>query len=136
MNAGDEILLLNGKPASALQMDDMRAAFVNQALTLSVSTLPQLDPRVLCSQPPRRSDAEHDPATDIFSQNQGKISRSVLLFLFSLKQSKFHQMIQTVSSSDKPVSASDCNLSNQVKVWRVKLLFINLPTAYFLTYIQ
>ncbi|XP_071361970.1 rho guanine nucleotide exchange factor TIAM1 isoform X2 [Trachinotus anak] len=54
-------------------MDDMRAAFVNQALTLSVSTLPQLDPRVLCSHPPRRSDAEQDPATDIFSQSQEDI---------------------------------------------------------------
>ncbi|GLD71048.1 T-lymphoma invasion and metastasis-inducing protein 1-like protein [Lates japonicus] len=73
LKAGDEILLLNGKPASALQMDDMRAAFVNQALTLTISTLPQLDPRVLCSVPPRRSDAEQDPATDIFSQSQEDI---------------------------------------------------------------
>ncbi|XP_019952842.2 rho guanine nucleotide exchange factor TIAM1 isoform X1 [Paralichthys olivaceus] len=73
LKAGDEILLLNGKPASALQMDDMRAAFVNQALTLCVSTLPQLDPRVLCSVPPRRSDGEQDPATDIFSQSQEDI---------------------------------------------------------------
>ncbi|XP_077962771.1 rho guanine nucleotide exchange factor TIAM1 isoform X2 [Gasterosteus aculeatus] len=73
LKAGDEILLLNGKPASALQMDDMRAAFVNQALTLSVSTLPQLDPRVLCCLPPRRSDGEQDPATDIFSQSQEDI---------------------------------------------------------------
>uniref|UniRef100_A0A4W6FXJ6 TIAM Rac1 associated GEF 1 n=1 Tax=Lates calcarifer TaxID=8187 RepID=A0A4W6FXJ6_LATCA len=61
LKAGDEILLLNGKPASALQMDDMRAAFVNQALTLTISTLPQLDPRVLCSVPPRRSDGEQEP---------------------------------------------------------------------------
>ncbi|XP_075958443.1 rho guanine nucleotide exchange factor TIAM1 [Anarhichas minor] len=73
LKAGDEILLLNGKPASALQMDDMRAAFINQTLTLSVSTLPQLDPRVLCSLPPRRSDGEQDPATDIFSQSQEDI---------------------------------------------------------------
>ncbi|XP_071395850.1 rho guanine nucleotide exchange factor TIAM1-like [Centroberyx affinis] len=73
LRAGDEILLLNGKPASALQMDDMRAAFVNQALTLSISTLPQLDPRLLCSLPPRRSDGEQDPATDIFSQSQEDI---------------------------------------------------------------
>ncbi|XP_035522910.1 T-lymphoma invasion and metastasis-inducing protein 1 [Morone saxatilis] len=73
LKAGDEILLLNGKPASALQMDDMRAAFVNQALTLSISTLPQLDPRVLCSLPPRHSDGEQDPATDIFSQSQEDI---------------------------------------------------------------
>uniref|UniRef100_A0A8C4HJA0 T-lymphoma invasion and metastasis-inducing protein 1 n=1 Tax=Dicentrarchus labrax TaxID=13489 RepID=A0A8C4HJA0_DICLA len=65
LKAGDEILLLNGKPASALQMDDMRAAFVNHALTLSISTLPQLDPRVLCSLPPRRSDGEQDPVSCI-----------------------------------------------------------------------
>ncbi|TMS13717.1 T-lymphoma invasion and metastasis-inducing protein 1, partial [Larimichthys crocea] len=73
LKAGDEILLLNGKPASALQMDDMRAAFVNQALTLSVSTLPQLDPLVLCALPPRRSEGEQDASTDIFSQSQEDI---------------------------------------------------------------
>ncbi|XP_041657866.1 T-lymphoma invasion and metastasis-inducing protein 1 isoform X2 [Cheilinus undulatus] len=73
LKAGDEILLLNGKPASALQMEDMRAAFVNQALTLSVSTLPQLDSRLLCTLPPRRSDGEQDPTTDIFSQSQEDI---------------------------------------------------------------
>ncbi|KAJ4930107.1 hypothetical protein JOQ06_019120 [Pogonophryne albipinna] len=71
LKAGDEILLLNGKPASALQMDDMRAAFANQALTLTVSTLPQMDPRVLCPLPPRRSDAEQ--TTDVFSQSQEDI---------------------------------------------------------------
>uniref|UniRef100_A0A665UPS8 T-lymphoma invasion and metastasis-inducing protein 1-like n=1 Tax=Echeneis naucrates TaxID=173247 RepID=A0A665UPS8_ECHNA len=73
LRAGDEILLLNGKPASALQIEDVRIAFVNQAVTLSVSTLPQLDPRVLCHQPPRRSDAEQDLSTDIFSQSQEDI---------------------------------------------------------------
>nr|XP_020454143.1 T-lymphoma invasion and metastasis-inducing protein 1-like isoform X2 [Monopterus albus]XP_020454144.1 T-lymphoma invasion and metastasis-inducing protein 1-like isoform X2 [Monopterus albus] len=73
LKTGDEILFLNGKHASTLQMDDMRAAFINQALTLSISTLPQLDPRVLCSLPPRRSDGEHDLATDIFSQSQEDI---------------------------------------------------------------
>uniref|UniRef100_A0A3P8TYC7 TIAM Rac1 associated GEF 1 n=1 Tax=Amphiprion percula TaxID=161767 RepID=A0A3P8TYC7_AMPPE len=76
LKVGDEILLLNGKPASALQMDDMRTAFVNQELTLSVSTLPQLDPQVLCSLPPRRSDGEQDQTTDIFSQNQGECPMS------------------------------------------------------------
>ncbi|KAM6907302.1 rho guanine nucleotide exchange factor TIAM1 [Xenentodon cancila] len=73
LKPGDEILFLNGKPASALQTDDMRAAFVNPMLTLSVSTLPQLDPQVLCSLPPRRTDGEHDTATDIFSQSQEDI---------------------------------------------------------------
>uniref|UniRef100_A0A8D3BQ49 TIAM Rac1 associated GEF 1 n=1 Tax=Scophthalmus maximus TaxID=52904 RepID=A0A8D3BQ49_SCOMX len=80
LKAGDELLLLNGKPASALQMDDMRAAFVNQALTLCVSTRPRLDPRALCSAPPRRSDGEQDPATDIFSQSQGKASLATFSF--------------------------------------------------------
>lgn len=74
LKAGDEILLLNGKPASELQMDDMRVAFVDQTLTLSISTVPELDPQVLCSTPPRRSDWEQDPATDIFSQSQGEAS--------------------------------------------------------------
>ncbi|KAM6984184.1 rho guanine nucleotide exchange factor TIAM1 isoform 1-T2 [Tautogolabrus adspersus] len=73
LKAGDEILLLNGKPASALQMEDMRAAFINQALTLSISTLPQLDSRLLCTLPHRRSDGEQDLATDIFSQSQEDI---------------------------------------------------------------
>ncbi|XP_049598655.1 rho guanine nucleotide exchange factor TIAM1 isoform X2 [Syngnathus scovelli] len=77
VRAGDEILLLNGKPAAALQMDDMRAAFACQTLTLSVGALPQLDPATLCPPPPpRRCDA--DPAaagtaTDIFSQSQEDI---------------------------------------------------------------
>lgn len=85
LKAGDEILSLNGKPASDLQMDDMKAAFAGHMLTLSVSTLPQLDPKVLCSCPPRRSDVEQETATDIFSQSQGKtavdyeINRSVHL---------------------------------------------------------
>ncbi|KAF6716261.1 T-lymphoma invasion and metastasis-inducing protein 1 [Oryzias melastigma] len=73
LKAGDEILSLNGKPASALQMDDMRAAFANHTLTLTVSTLPDLDPEVLCFHPPRRSDRDHDLSTDIFSQSQEDI---------------------------------------------------------------
>uniref|UniRef100_A0A3B4H4L9 T-lymphoma invasion and metastasis-inducing protein 1-like n=1 Tax=Pundamilia nyererei TaxID=303518 RepID=A0A3B4H4L9_9CICH len=74
LKAGDEILLLNGKEASALQKDDMMSAFTNQTLTLSISTLPQLDPRMVCYCPPRRSDVEQNLATDIFSQSQGKVS--------------------------------------------------------------
>ena len=53
-------------------MSDMRTAFVNPALTLSVSTLPHLDASLLCLLPPRRSDGEQDLCTDIFSQSQGK----------------------------------------------------------------
>lgn len=77
LQAGDEILCLNSKPASALQMEDMRTAFANQVLTLTVSTLPQLDPRVLNSLPPRRSDEEQNQTTDIFSQSQGKVYWSI-----------------------------------------------------------
>lgn len=76
LKIGDEILLLNDKPSSALRMEDLRAAFVNPALTLSISTLPELHPQSLCSAPPRRSDWEQDPSTDIFSQNQGTRSSS------------------------------------------------------------
>lgn len=72
LEAGDEILFVNGKPASALQMDDMRAAFADQVLTFIVSAVPRLDPRMLTSLPPRRSDGEHDQATDVFSQSQGR----------------------------------------------------------------
>uniref|UniRef100_A0A672GHN4 T-lymphoma invasion and metastasis-inducing protein 1-like n=1 Tax=Salarias fasciatus TaxID=181472 RepID=A0A672GHN4_SALFA len=93
LKVGDEILLLNGKPASALQMDDLRAAFVNQSLTLSLSTLPQLDPLLLCSLPPRRADGDQDQTTDIFSQSQGKASKLILLFkvwlcVFSLQSTE------------------------------------------------
>uniref|UniRef100_A0A8K9WLD4 TIAM Rac1 associated GEF 1a n=1 Tax=Oncorhynchus mykiss TaxID=8022 RepID=A0A8K9WLD4_ONCMY len=72
LHVGDEILLLNGKPASALGVVDMRSALVGPSLSLSVSTLPTLDPRDLCPFPPRRSNtAEYDTCTDIYSQSQG-----------------------------------------------------------------
>uniref|UniRef100_A0A3B5LY02 Uncharacterized protein n=1 Tax=Xiphophorus couchianus TaxID=32473 RepID=A0A3B5LY02_9TELE len=73
LKAGDEIQFLNGKPASALQLDDLRAAFGNHMLTLIVSTLPQLDSKVLCFCPPHRTDGEQDSTTDIFSQSQENI---------------------------------------------------------------
>ncbi|XP_056267365.1 rho guanine nucleotide exchange factor TIAM1-like isoform X2 [Pseudoliparis swirei] len=118
LKAGDEILLLNGKPASALQMDDMRAAFVKQALNLSVSTLPQLDPRVLCPLPPRRSDGDQDPATDIFSQSQEDILDEVSGLTvespedgsrLTLQSPRGHQEEQTCTAtgqkSSEPVAA-------------------------------
>ncbi|XP_068188075.1 rho guanine nucleotide exchange factor TIAM1 isoform X2 [Antennarius striatus] len=73
LKAGDEILLLNGKSASVLRLDDLKAALENQVMTLSISTLPELDSKVLCSVPTRRSDLEQDPTTDIFSQSQEDI---------------------------------------------------------------
>ncbi|KAJ0061548.1 hypothetical protein NL108_005699, partial [Boleophthalmus pectinirostris] len=71
IRAGDEILFLNGKSACALDMEDMRGAFVNQAVSLTLSVLPQLDPRTVCPAPPRRTYGEQDTSTDIFSQSQG-----------------------------------------------------------------
>ncbi|KAL0994919.1 hypothetical protein UPYG_G00129300 [Umbra pygmaea] len=74
LRVGDEILLLNGKPASALKKADMRSAFVDSSLSLMVSSMPTLDPCDLCPRPPRRSDtAEQYTCTDIFSQSQEDI---------------------------------------------------------------
>lgn len=73
LRAGDEIVKLNSKPASALELADMQAAFALPSLTLTVSTLPTADPHQLCLQPPRRSDGAQEHCTDIFSQSQGKL---------------------------------------------------------------
>lgn len=81
LRAGDEILKLNSKPASALELADMQA-FSLPSLTLTVSTLPATDPHQLCQMPPRRSDGVQDLCTDIFSQSQGKINHHSLLFSY------------------------------------------------------
>ncbi|KAI7793245.1 putative T-lymphoma invasion and metastasis-inducing protein 1, partial [Triplophysa rosa] len=73
LRAGDEILKLNSKPASALELADMQAAFSLPSLTLTVSTLPTAEPHQLCQHPPRRSDGAQDLRTDIFSQSQEDI---------------------------------------------------------------
>ncbi|XP_031427573.1 rho guanine nucleotide exchange factor TIAM1 isoform X1 [Clupea harengus] len=73
LRAGDEILHLNGKAAAALELSDMQAAFALPSLTLSVSTLPAVDPRHLCTQPPRRAEHDDTLCTDIFSQDQEEI---------------------------------------------------------------
>ncbi|XP_051766868.1 rho guanine nucleotide exchange factor TIAM1 isoform X2 [Ctenopharyngodon idella] len=73
LRAGDEILKLNSKPASALELADMQAAFSLPSLTLTVSTLPTTDSHQLCQLPPRRSDGAQDLCTDIFSQSQEDI---------------------------------------------------------------
>lgn len=72
LNAGDEILQLNGKDSDSLNFSDMKAAFSQASLTLTVNTLPAVDRRQLCYLPPRRSDKEEDLYTDIFSQSQGR----------------------------------------------------------------
>uniref|UniRef100_A0AAY4DDS8 TIAM Rac1 associated GEF 1 n=1 Tax=Denticeps clupeoides TaxID=299321 RepID=A0AAY4DDS8_9TELE len=73
LKAGDEIVELNSKPGSELETSDMQAAFSLPSLTLTVSSLPAVDPRHLCQLPPRRSDADDHLCTDIFSQNQENI---------------------------------------------------------------
>uniref|UniRef100_A0A3Q2ZN87 TIAM Rac1 associated GEF 1a n=1 Tax=Kryptolebias marmoratus TaxID=37003 RepID=A0A3Q2ZN87_KRYMA len=115
LKAGDEILFLNDKPASDLQMDDMKAAFAGHMLTLSVSTLPQLDPKILCSCPPRRTEGEQDTATDIFSQSQGKTLCSGLCFKILNQQDYVCFTLQpfTVKSpnfSTEQVTAFCCSL--------------------------
>ncbi|KAA8593999.1 hypothetical protein FQN60_004833 [Etheostoma spectabile] len=53
--------------------EDMKAAFSQASLALTVNTLPSVERRQLCYLPPRRSDAEEDLYTDIFSQSQEEI---------------------------------------------------------------
>ncbi|XP_051972119.1 rho guanine nucleotide exchange factor TIAM1 [Xyrauchen texanus] len=73
LRAGDEILKLNSKQASVLELADMQAAFSLPSLTLTVSTLPTTDLHQLCQLPPRRSDGAQDLCTDIFSQSHEDI---------------------------------------------------------------
>uniref|UniRef100_A0AAV2J3W7 PDZ domain-containing protein n=1 Tax=Knipowitschia caucasica TaxID=637954 RepID=A0AAV2J3W7_KNICA len=73
VSAGDEILQLNGKDSLCLTFSDMKTAFSKASLSLTVSTLPPVDRRQLCFLPPRRSGAEDDLYTDIFSQSQGEL---------------------------------------------------------------
>ncbi|XP_010872263.2 T-lymphoma invasion and metastasis-inducing protein 1 isoform X3 [Esox lucius] len=73
LNAGDEILQLNGKDSHSLNFSDMKTAFTQASLSLTVNTLPSMDRRQLCYLPPRRSDAQDDLYTDIFSMSQEEI---------------------------------------------------------------
>ncbi|XP_045070325.1 rho guanine nucleotide exchange factor TIAM1 isoform X4 [Coregonus clupeaformis] len=73
LNAGDEILQLNGKDSCILNFGDMKEAFSQASLSLTVNTLPSTDRRQLCYLPPRRSDAQEDLYTDIFSMSQEEI---------------------------------------------------------------
>ncbi|XP_070983410.1 rho guanine nucleotide exchange factor TIAM1-like [Oncorhynchus clarkii lewisi] len=73
LNAGDEILQLNGKDSCRLKFGDMKGAFSQASLSLTVNTLPSTDRRQICYLPPRRSDAQEVLHTDIFSVNQEEI---------------------------------------------------------------
>lgn len=63
----------------------MKAAFSQASLALTVNTLPAVDRRQLCYLPPRRSDAEEDLYTDIFSQSQGKRKKTQMVY-FNIMQ--------------------------------------------------
>ncbi|XP_022537150.2 rho guanine nucleotide exchange factor TIAM1 isoform X1 [Astyanax mexicanus] len=73
LRAGDEILQLNDKDGSVLELSDMQAAFSLPSLTLTVSTIPSTEDCQHCPPLPRRSDTPHHLCTDIFSQNQEEI---------------------------------------------------------------
>ncbi|XP_041733832.2 rho guanine nucleotide exchange factor TIAM1 [Coregonus clupeaformis] len=73
LNAGDEILQLNGKDSCRLNFSDMKEAFSQASLSLTVNTLPSTDRRQICYLPPRRSDAQDDLYTDMFSMSQEEI---------------------------------------------------------------
>uniref|UniRef100_A0A8K9V042 TIAM Rac1 associated GEF 1 n=1 Tax=Oncorhynchus mykiss TaxID=8022 RepID=A0A8K9V042_ONCMY len=85
LNAGDEILQLNGKDSCRLKFGDMKGAFSQASLSLTVNTLPSTDRRQICYLPPRRSDAQEVLHTDIFSMNQGELlTEQVAAFCRSL----------------------------------------------------
>uniref|UniRef100_A0A673WBV7 TIAM Rac1 associated GEF 1 n=1 Tax=Salmo trutta TaxID=8032 RepID=A0A673WBV7_SALTR len=54
LNAGDEILQLNGKDSCSLNFSDMKEAFSQASLSLTVNTLPSRDRRQICYLPPRQ----------------------------------------------------------------------------------
>ncbi|KAF5898209.1 T-lymphoma invasion and metastasis-inducing protein 1-like isoform X1, partial [Clarias magur] len=73
LRSGDEILKLNDKEASVLELSDLNAAFAQPSLTLTVSAVPLSEPYQRCPLLPRRSNAQHNLYTDIFSQSQEDI---------------------------------------------------------------
>uniref|UniRef100_A0A8C2BAI9 TIAM Rac1 associated GEF 1b n=1 Tax=Cyprinus carpio TaxID=7962 RepID=A0A8C2BAI9_CYPCA len=105
LNAGDEILQLNGKDARTLTFADMKVAFAQVSLSLTVNTLPPVDRRQLCFLPPRRSDAVDNVYTDIFSQSQGEWStEQVAAFCRSLHE--MNPSSEVIASSSGPESSS------------------------------
>uniref|UniRef100_A0A8C0Y1E8 TIAM Rac1 associated GEF 1 n=1 Tax=Cyprinus carpio carpio TaxID=630221 RepID=A0A8C0Y1E8_CYPCA len=110
LNAGDEILQLNGKDARTLTFADMKVAFAQVSLSLTVNTLPPVDRRQLCFLPPRRSDAVDNVYTDIFSQSQGddedglRSTEQVAAFCRSLHE--MNPSSEVIASSSGPESSS------------------------------
>ncbi|XP_041128032.1 T-lymphoma invasion and metastasis-inducing protein 1-like isoform X1 [Polyodon spathula] len=73
LKAGDEILQLNSKDASHLNVSDMKSAFSQPSLSLAISTVPVDKKKKYCSLPPLRSDGEEQLYSDIFSRSQENI---------------------------------------------------------------
>uniref|UniRef100_A0A7N6F6W2 TIAM Rac1 associated GEF 1b n=1 Tax=Anabas testudineus TaxID=64144 RepID=A0A7N6F6W2_ANATE len=146
LNAGDEILQLNGKDSHSLNFSDMKAAFTQASLALTVNTLPSVDRRQLCYLPPRRSDAEEDLYTDIFSQSQASTERapqtpSMTCFICTEQVAAFcrslHDMnpSECVSSSPSPDSpfpppATPRQLSDADKLRKVICELVETERTY------
>uniref|UniRef100_A0A672KUU5 TIAM Rac1 associated GEF 1 n=1 Tax=Sinocyclocheilus grahami TaxID=75366 RepID=A0A672KUU5_SINGR len=112
LNAGDEILQLNGKDARTLTFADMKVAFAQVSLSLTVNTLPPVDRRQLCFLPPRRSDAVDNLYTDIFSQSQGEGRPEICLthlfdcFCSTEQVAAFCRSLHEMNPSSEVVSSS------------------------------
>uniref|UniRef100_A0AAR2J9D3 TIAM Rac1 associated GEF 1b n=1 Tax=Pygocentrus nattereri TaxID=42514 RepID=A0AAR2J9D3_PYGNA len=88
-----------------LTFSDMKAAFSQASLSLTVNTLPPVDRRQHCFLPPRRSDSVQHLYTDIFSQNQGG-TEQVAAFCRSLHE--MNPSSEVVSPSSGPESSTGC----------------------------
>uniref|UniRef100_A0AAX7UV88 TIAM Rac1 associated GEF 1b n=1 Tax=Astatotilapia calliptera TaxID=8154 RepID=A0AAX7UV88_ASTCA len=133
LNAGDEILQLNGKDSHSLNFSDMKAAFSQASLALTVNTLPAVDRRQLCYLPPRRSDYVLYPFATLHLQTQHLLStEQVAAFCRSL-----HDMnsLECVSSSPSPESpfpppATPRQLSDADKLRKVICELVETERTY------
>ncbi|KAK7925930.1 hypothetical protein WMY93_008240 [Mugilogobius chulae] len=109
----------------------MRGAFVNQAVTLTLSILPQLDSRTVCPAPPRRTCEDQDTSTDIFSQNQEDILDEVSgLTVDSLNDTLDSPLPQSPLDPDDPAFITTTQKSSeQMSVFCRSLHDINTPEA-------
>uniref|UniRef100_A0A671PEU6 T-lymphoma invasion and metastasis-inducing protein 1-like n=1 Tax=Sinocyclocheilus anshuiensis TaxID=1608454 RepID=A0A671PEU6_9TELE len=105
LNAGDEILQLNRKDARTLAFADMKVAFAQVSLSLTVNTLPPVDRRQLYFLPPRRSDAVDNVYTDIFSQSQDSLDDDLELFTDTEQVAAFCRSLHEMNPSSEVVSS-------------------------------
>uniref|UniRef100_A0A673WLL6 TIAM Rac1 associated GEF 1 n=1 Tax=Salmo trutta TaxID=8032 RepID=A0A673WLL6_SALTR len=113
LNAGDEILQLNGKDSCSLNFSDMKEAFSQASLSLTVNTLPSRDRRQICYLPPRRSDAQEDLHTDIFSVNQGELqSTSILTCSLTEQVAAFCRSLHDMNPSECATTSTSPSLDS------------------------